>query len=207
MVIISSFQSPLSPVFYEQANTKAVLDSVELGLGTVIISERTFCWKDNRGKGFSIGYDNITLHAISTDPNIYNGQCIYIVLDGNLFLEANDTMNDECDSDQETSPSQLLLIPEDSSSINTIYEALNQCQILNPDPDDELSLEEDEDNIYEDAEDHDGLFVSNQAIDGGDAGDADVSRLSAQLQNQTLQNHFHGNGNQNVDDEQFEDAD
>lgn len=35
----------------------------------------------------------------------------------------------------------------------------------------------------------------------------DVSRLSAQLQNQTLQNHFHGNGNQNVDDEQFEDAD
>lgn len=83
-------------------------------------------------------------------------------------------MNDECDSDQETSPSQLLLIPEDSSSINTIYEALNQCQILNPDPDDELSLEEDEDNIYEDAEDHDGLFVSNQAIDGGDAGDAGI---------------------------------
>lgn len=40
MVILTVFQQPESPILFEENNVKAVLDSRDLGVGSLIISER-----------------------------------------------------------------------------------------------------------------------------------------------------------------------
>lgn len=69
--------------------------------------------------------------------------------------ERNSSIESETESDTDPSEadiSELILVPSDPVAINSLYEALKQCQLLNPDPED--MDEEDEDSfIYEDADD------------------------------------------------------
>lgn len=83
--------------------------------------------------------------------------------------------DDDVDEESEPGTSELILVPSDLNSIHTIYNALNQCQLLNPDPEDVMDDEEEE-NVYEDAEDE---FVSdgrlNDLAAGGDTGKVNLS--------------------------------
>jgi len=209
MVILTAFQYPESPILHEQQNTRAVLDKRDLGVGTVYVSERTLCWKKYEGAGFCIEYPHISMHAITTDQSIYPSQCIFIMIDGVMRLpgdpEEHHERNEDDDSSSESDTTELVLVPTDTTSIDTIYNALNQCQLLNPDPDDMIDEEE---NVYEDAEDYLEEITNNRINNLGAGGDTEMNNLSSQLQNHYIHsNQSYGNGDQNFDDDQFEDAD
>lgn len=85
--------------------------------------------------------------------------------------DGNDDESDDDDSD--TAVSELVLVPAENAGINLIYEAIKQCQLLNPDPDD--MDEDDEDaNMYEDADD---TLDDEGGVDYRAAGDAGMAKF------------------------------
>lgn len=105
MVIFNSFRYPSSSIKHEQRNVRAILNKKDLGTGTLFVSERylfpltinvfiqvfcivfsTLCWQEKDSVGFSIPYQNISLHAISKDETVYPGECVYIMLDTLLYM-------------------------------------------------------------------------------------------------------------------------
>lgn len=49
----------------------------------------TLCWQEKDNVGFSLGYQDISLHAISKDENVYHRECIYIMVDGRIYMPGN----------------------------------------------------------------------------------------------------------------------
>ncbi|KAJ8951332.1 hypothetical protein NQ318_009266 [Aromia moschata] len=207
MVVINSFQQPESNIRYEQRNVRAILDKKDLGLGTLFISESTLCWQQKDDIGFSIGYHDISLHAISKDTNVYPRECLYIIIDAHIDMPGNsspqNTENSEdSDGESEAELSELLLVPEENAeTIPAMYEAVKVCQALNPDPQD-IDDEED-DNLYVDAEDdmEEGEYEVRER--GG--GDADIDDLSRRIENSSVDVRYISNGCN--DEEEFQDAD
>ncbi|KAI4469817.1 chloride conductance regulatory protein icln [Holotrichia oblita] len=211
MVVLTSFVYPESPIRFEARNTKAVLDKKDLGVGTLYISESAVCWKtqDNVDSGFSLSYHHISLHATSTDPNVYPKECIYIMIDTHVTMPGDkneDETADMSDSDIESEAdiSELILVPDDSNTLHTMYEALKQCQALNPDPDDMIS---DEDDVYEDCDEgiEERNIIQNEINESRAESDT-VENLTTRMQGNTMNIGYDSvNGDQN--DEEFEDAD
>ncbi|XP_022920230.1 methylosome subunit pICln isoform X2 [Onthophagus taurus] len=206
MVVLSSFLHPDSPIRFEQRNTRAVLDKKDLGLGTLFISERTVSWKEQGDveSGFSLSYHHISLHATSSDPNLYPRECIYIMIDTHVVMPGtqNENMVEDSDSDAESESdfSELILVPGDPSALTPMYEALKECQSLNPDPDDVAS----DDEVYEDADEdfRENDVVSNDLGDIGGGGDTAMEEINDRIRDVDL---VYDNGDQN--EEVFEDAD
>ncbi|KRT80184.1 hypothetical protein AMK59_8701 [Oryctes borbonicus] len=212
MVVLTSFVHPDSPVRFEARNTRAVLDKKDLGVGTLYISERTVGWKsqDDVNSGFSLSYHHISLHAMSTDPNVYLKECIYVMIDTHVAIsgetqeEEKEDMSDS-DAESEADISELILAPDDSSALRSMYEALKECQALNPDPDDVMS---DEDDVYEDC--NEGIeernIIQNEVNESRTGGDSAIDNLTLRMQSNTVNVGYDSvNGDQN--DEEFEDAD
>ncbi|XP_018336075.1 methylosome subunit pICln [Agrilus planipennis] len=203
MVVVSSFQAPDSPVVFEHRNTQAIFDKKDLGPGTVYVSERTLCWKDVQERGFTISYNHISMHAKSSDLTIYPTPCIYIMIDTHVTLpgESSEPVQNDEDSEagSEADISELILVPSDLNTLDDLYESIKQCQALNPDPSDI-----DEDDMYEDAEDQENMVIGDMI--GG--GDADMDHLSDRLRDHSVNIQYdHSNGDYNVEEEHFEDAD
>ncbi|RZC42514.1 methylosome subunit pICln [Asbolus verrucosus] len=203
MVVITTFKAPESPLKLEQRNIVAVLDKKSLGIGTLFVSERTLSWQKEGEAGFSMDYYNISLHAVSKDPNVYDRECIYILTDPHIDMSGHNSEEqavDNEDSDAESEPdlSELILVPDDPSYIQTIYEAIKLCQELNPDPAD--VDDEDDDNLYADAEEEMFIEAESEQVE-----DSVVDNLAERLQNNSVDVQYnYRNGN---DDEDFEDAD
>ncbi|EFA00708.1 methylosome subunit pICln [Tribolium castaneum] len=201
MVVVTSFKPPESPIRLEQSNVVVILDKRDLGTGTLFVSERTLSWQKDGTTGFSIEYYNVSLHAVSKDPNVCERECIYILTDPhiNLFGETDQRpANDDSDVESEPDLSELILAPENPTHVQSIYEAIKICQELNPDPAD--VDDEDDDNLFADAEEEMFIEAESEQI-----GDAVVDSLAERLQNNSVDVQYsYRNGNE---DEDFEDAD
>ncbi|XP_050301267.1 methylosome subunit pICln-like [Anthonomus grandis grandis] len=210
MVIANCFRYPESNIKFEQRNIRAVLDKKDLGLGTLFVSERTLCWQEKDNAGFSVEYQDISLHAISKDENVYPKECIYLMLDGKLTMPGDASQNlnhndedDDSDAESEHEVTELILVPSDENetAVSSIYDAIKVCQELNPDPED---MDEDDDNLYADAEDEleeEGHYV----IQNRGAGDADIDDISRRIEENSFGNgDYLENGNE---DDEFQDAD
>lgn len=214
MVVVTSFCYPDSEIIHEQKNTKVLLDKRDLGTGTLFISERTLSWKEEGNNGFSIQYPHITLHAISSDTSVYPQQCVYVMIDTHISLPGGVAQpeHEGSDSDSEADISELIIAPEDSGSIQYVYDALKSGQALNPEHEEGDDLEAD---IFEDADEGDNDELPSAGFIGG-GGDADMENLSNQLRHNYVTvysrpNHANGqqstNGDNLGEDELFEDAD
>ncbi|XP_070538122.1 methylosome subunit pICln-like isoform X2 [Ptychodera flava] len=109
-------------------------------------------WTDVSGKGFSLEYPAISLHAVSRDLSSFPHECLYVMVDYNLDSEiTTDRIEDEdSDNNEEQSPiTEIRFIPEDKSCLDNMFDAMAKCQALHPDEED--SDVEDEHN-YEDAD-------------------------------------------------------
>ncbi|XP_017777954.1 PREDICTED: methylosome subunit pICln [Nicrophorus vespilloides] len=204
MVVLSSFIHPDSPVHLEQRNIRAVLDKKNIGEGTLFISERTLCWKDD-DIGFCLTYPHISLHAISNDPAVHQSQCIYVMIDAHVKIpginyEDVPEINSESDDESDADISELLLIPHDPATVHNIYEALKQCQELNPDPED---VDDDDDDIYEDADEN---MDSNEDAFGG-GGDNDMENIVNQIRSNTMDINYDYSNGDHISEDIFEDAD
>ncbi|CAH1980949.1 unnamed protein product [Acanthoscelides obtectus] len=206
-MLINSFKHPDSNIRLQQRDVCAVLDKKDLGNGTLYVSESTLCWqKDDESIGFTIGYHKISLHAISRDTQLCDKECIYVVLDGKMYMPGDEPKEDPddedaSDADSSSEVTELLLIPENMMLVQTIYETIKVCQELNPDPND---IDDEEDHIYQDAEDE--MEEAEYVVHERGGGDADIDDLSHRIQNSSVSvNYNYSNGDN--DEEEFQDAD
>ncbi|XP_077987789.1 methylosome subunit pICln-like isoform X2 [Glandiceps talaboti] len=152
MVIITSLPPPTEGIVHKEQRTSANLQGRDMGLGTLFIAESRLAWTDTSGKGFSLEYPGISLHAVSRDTSSFPHECLYVMVDAKiedssvLGTKENDTEDDDEDEAQIT---EIRFIPEDKGSLDAMFDAMAACQSLHPDEDDSNS--EDSEN-YEDAD-------------------------------------------------------
>nr|XP_046918682.1 methylosome subunit pICln-like isoform X2 [Dermatophagoides farinae] len=150
-----------------------------------------FTWRTENGQGFNLEYPQISLHATSRDLNNFHSECLYLMFEDNnnenatqhiqshidgdygynanvLGDQDNDDNEDEDDDDDEGNNhvSELRFVPGDPSKLDLMYQALSECQLLHPDPDDvspfgdehgEFFGANDNDDDDDEEEDNDGL--------------------------------------------------
>ncbi|KAH9962781.1 regulator of volume decrease after cellular swelling-domain-containing protein [Lactifluus volemus] len=109
-------------------------------IGTLYIIESVLAFQSSTGRAFKIEYPSITLHAISRGDS---GPFIYCQLDEPPVTDAPPP-----DGEDTLEMRELSLTPQDSASLEPIFEALSTCASLHPDPqqsDDDGSDNDDDD--------------------------------------------------------------
>ncbi|KAF9913929.1 hypothetical protein BX616_009296 [Lobosporangium transversale] len=144
--------------------------------GTLYIADECLSFFSTESNtGFSIPYPSIIIHAIARESHV--GPSIYCQLEGSLASSGpslngnghtnnNSTTGDGEEEDDEEDPVlELSFAPADVSTLDTIYESLSYCASLHQDEDAE-DYNMDEDEMYDDENDHDGLYADAD-IQGG----------------------------------------
>jgi len=171
MVVLSNFLAPQEGVRHEEPNTTVYIDDREVGKGTLYITESLLSWV-NAGtqRGFSLEYPHISLHAVSRDQQVHPRQCLYIMVDAKVDLpdvqvnqNTENSSGDE-DDDSESPMTEMRFAPDNTNNLESMFQAMSQCQALHPDPQDSFS--DAEEDIYEDAEEDDFEYYE---VGAGDA--------------------------------------
>lgn len=188
MVVLSNFPPPTEGIKHQQPFTVAIVNNREVGKGTLFIAESRLAWvNSSTGQGFSVEYPNISMHAISRDLQAYEQECLYLMLDVKLEeVVSDDTANDD-DSDG-SNMTEMRFVPDDKGMLDAMFHALNECQVLHPDPNDSFS---DEEEIYEDADEEGEYNLMDEAPRIDECGD----RLNGRESDEAMET-----------DGQFEDA-
>ncbi|XP_014219383.1 methylosome subunit pICln [Copidosoma floridanum] len=162
MVVLSNFLAPEEGIRHEESHTTLYINDTEVGKGTLYITESLLSWVNNDTRqGFSLQYDHISLHAISRDDQTHHRQCLYVMVDAKVDFpdgsslepsERNADDSDEInqDDDSEAPITEMRFAPDDTNNLDAMFQAMNQCQALHPDPQDSFS--DAEEDIYLDAE-------------------------------------------------------
>lgn len=186
MVVITNLPPPSHGIRHRQPSTAAVINSRALGKGTLYIAESHLSWvNDCSGDVFSLEYRSISIHAICRDLSAYPEDCLYLLLDANIDLPGPGQQNGDSESNDEDEcdpgVTEVRFIPEDKSSLQTMFSAMSDCQVLHPESDDSLSEDE-----YHEADDDD----EEEEYEDGRG-----------------RNHANGDTEMDVDEGQFDDAD
>jgi len=158
-----------SDIRHRQPDTTAYLKSNQLGKGTLFIAESRLSWLADDGQGFELDYPTISLHAVSRDLDNFPAECLY------LMLNSSDNGEEQADSEQdeeEDDLNELRFVPDAKNSLDTMFKALSDCQLLHPDPTDDLS-EEDEEGLDDGGDEYDvaaAELVLGVADGNGDVG-------------------------------------
>lgn len=195
---------PISPqkegVVHLEENVTVYFGDVSQGKGTLEINENVIEWK-NDTKTLKFNYLSISLHAISRETTKFPHQCIYCLVD-------SEPETTEDDRDPENPVSEVRFVPEDNTSIQPIYDAITTCQELHPDPNEEFSEEEgnEEEEMYEEMEENapinlDGFYTANSNMEDIQLSEEGMQVLQRLQQNMVISSE---NGSSVT---QFEDAD
>ncbi|KXJ25172.1 methylosome subunit pICln [Exaiptasia diaphana] len=133
MVIMSSLPPPSQGVRHVQNNTQAFIDENCLGNGTLYVTEERLSWSNDEGRGFSLEYPSISVHAVCKDTSKFPHECIYCMLDAPL--------EDCSEDDEDAKVGEVRFVPEDKESLQQIFNVLSDCQALHPDPQEEAEEE------------------------------------------------------------------
>ena len=195
---------PISPqkegVVHLEENVTVYFADVSQGKGTLEINENVIEWK-NDTKTLKFNYLSISLHAISRETTKFPHQCIYCLVD-------SEPETTEDNRDPENPVSEVRFFPEDNTSIQPIYDAITTCQELHPDPNEEFSEEEgnEEEEMYEEMEENapinlDGFYTANSKMEDIQLSEEGMQVLQRLQQNMVISSE---NGSSVT---QFEDAD
>lgn len=153
---------PCEGIRHEQAEISAVWNGKELGPGTLLVAETRVSWFDGSGMGFSLDYQSISLHAISRDVTSYPKEHLYVMVNSKLkdngetestIKDQDDESSDEdCDEDSTSLVTEIRFVPSDKASLESMFSAMTECQMLHPDPDDSDSDFEGDEYDVEEAE-------------------------------------------------------
>ncbi|GMR31022.1 hypothetical protein PMAYCL1PPCAC_01217, partial [Pristionchus mayeri] len=151
MLVLGEVAIPENGVRLIQDQVVAYLnDSPIAGEGTLAIAESSVTWISRReGRGFSLSYPSIIMHAVCTDVSSFPHEHVLVVADAGRAevqvahqeLQAGDGGERE---EEESEDGNLILrfVPSDMSALDSIYKEMAECQELNPEEED---MEEDED--------------------------------------------------------------
>ncbi|XP_072750189.1 methylosome subunit pICln [Anoplolepis gracilipes] len=162
MVVLSSFLPPREGIRHEEPNTTLYINDREVGKGTFYVTESVLSWMDNdTQQGFSLEYPHISLHAISRE--LRPRQYLYVMVDTkvdlpdmpltlspeNISENKDDENEDDVDENEvDVDMTEMQFVPDNTNNLELMFQAMNACQALHPDPQDSFS----DDDIYEDAE-------------------------------------------------------
>ncbi|CAB0039925.1 unnamed protein product [Trichogramma brassicae] len=163
MVVLGEFLTPEEGILHEEKDTTVYVNQKEVGKGTLYITENVLSWvnTDTR-QGFSLEYPHISIHAISRDERAHPRQCLYIMVDAKVHFpeslgldfnndnnrsnnttgsndEDDDDDDDDDDEDSEAPITEMRFAPDNTNNLDAMFQAMNQCQALHPDPQDSFS--------------------------------------------------------------------
>ncbi|XP_075162224.1 chloride nucleotide-sensitive channel icln [Haematobia irritans] len=178
MVIIGQVSPPNEGLVFTTENVQLKIDQQPVGKGNVYISQSSLMWKppNNELEGLSIFWKRISVHGITNAPT----KAIYLVIDRQFKWPGSDGQNagngnghssgtneeDNSDSDEEIFQdaeedqiTECWLLPDDPNVVDTMYQAMTECQALHPDSEDSISedsdLMEDDENVnFDDADEY-----------------------------------------------------
>lgn len=150
---------------HREEKVSVYFGEADQGKGILEINENVLIWK-NESKSLKFYYPSISLHAISRETSKFPHECIYCLVDS----EPDSSEMETEERDPETPVSEVRFVPDNKDSIQVMYNAITTCQELHPDPDEELSEEEEEGICYEeiaenDQENLDGFYTANTNVD------------------------------------------
>jgi len=129
----ASFNDIPPKLCHKEENVSVILDppipefsSGDAVNGTLYVIESFLVFMGHAGRGFQIPYPSITLHAISRAAS---GPSIYCQLDDNIGEEATIESTEDVVEMRE-----LTVVPQNTASLDSIFESLSQCAALHPDP-------------------------------------------------------------------------
>ncbi|XP_013114932.2 methylosome subunit pICln [Stomoxys calcitrans] len=194
MVIIGQVHPPNEGIVFTTDNVQLKVDQQTVGKGNVYISQSSLMWKPNNNglQGISIFWKRISVHGITNAPT----KAIYLVIDRQFKWPNTDSQNagngnghaaeangdgDNSDSDEEVFQdaeedqiTECWLLPEDTNVVDTMYQAMTECQSLHPDSEDSISedsdlMEDDENADFDDADEYIHNFNGSGEVDSARA--------------------------------------
>ncbi|KZT68504.1 hypothetical protein DAEQUDRAFT_671393 [Daedalea quercina L-15889] len=131
----TSFASIPPVLRHKEENVSVTIDppiegflSEDLSSGTLYVIDSALVFMSASGRGWSVEYPSITLHAISRAES---GPSIYCQLDEAAALADG---NAPIDEGVDTEMKELIIVPKDAAALEPIFEALSLCASLHPDP-------------------------------------------------------------------------
>ena len=184
---------PEQGLVHTEPNTKAFVEGRDAGYGTLWVTENVLVWKSSiTDENMELTYPSITMHAICRDTNSFPFECIYCMLESSALPPADENEQDPVEM------TEVRFVPDDKEQLKAIYEAIADCQLMHPDPD------EDTDEFFGDE-----YYTSENGVEVelSEEGQSVLDRLTQNMQAMSA-GEFQGftqNGEEEGD--QFEDAD
>jgi len=179
MVVVTSLGPPEEGVRMKQENTAVFINQKSLGMGALYISDARVSWVGITGQGFSLEYPHIALHAVSRDLTQFHSECLYLMIDVRLVDSdgtpmstptSSDAGSDDegNDDDSDGGMTEVRFVPDDRASLDQLFAVMSECQALHPDPDDSGDSGQEEDGMFDDAEEgDDGMGPSGDTGQNG----------------------------------------
>lgn len=174
MVTIGEAYAPVDGIVYSAEDVKVKIgNSLIEPSGELHLTESSLIWTcEERNSSIAIPWPRVGVQAVSSNPD----KCIYLMLDINLvwpgFYDGRPQNNgngvagegepgeeeDETDEGHESDGSEnemteMWLLPSAPAIVDQIYNAMRECQSLNPDPgtvsEDEDYMEAEEEELQE----------------------------------------------------------
>ncbi|KAM7357670.1 chloride nucleotide-sensitive channel icln [Cochliomyia hominivorax] len=211
MVIIGRITPPNIGLAFSSENVQLKIGEKIIGTGNVYISQNSLVWRPSNMEqdGISIYWKQISVHGISATPS----SCIYFMLDHQLKWpgiyegethnhsngiaehpqsgsenESEDDDNDDYEDAQDVQMTECWLIPQDENCVNTMYQAMTECQALHPDSGDSIS--------------GDSEYMDDEGDD-----DDDETALGGADENASVDQAGDNMNNMSLNDDRFADAD
>ncbi|XP_051182444.1 chloride conductance regulatory protein ICln [Lolium perenne] len=174
--------------------------------GTLFVTTRRVIWlsEAEKGTGYAVEFLDVTLHAVSRDPETYPSPCLYTQIEAEAGSdeEAGDLDTEPLSELQLAKISEMRIILSDAAQLDSLFDAFCHCAELNPDP---TAEQNEEDGWFHGEDMTDGGWIHGDEImvDGidpefftpnpiGENDGSDLSRSVLELQ---------------INDQRFEDAD
>ncbi|GER48019.1 nucleotide-sensitive chloride conductance regulator family protein [Striga asiatica] len=170
--------------------------------GTLYITTKQVVWLSDtdRAKGYAVDFISVSLHAVSSDPEVYPSPCIYTQIEtGAEEDEMEDSGSENDDAVDISKITEIRLVPSDPNQLDVLFAIFCECAELNPDPTE-----------AEEEVEHNWIFSADQLENDGEEDDGpecDVPEISVNaigangthdLAHSVVQLH--------INDQRFEDA-
>merc|ERR1711997_978353 len=138
MVVVTSLGPPDEGVRLKVENVATFLNRQQLGMGTLYISEARVSWVGIQGRGFSLEYPHIALHAVSRDLTQFHQECLYLMIDVSLVDETGTPMttptsseagSDSENEDESDGMTEIRFVPDDATSLDSMFTSMSECQV------------------------------------------------------------------------------
>ncbi|KAE9551895.1 hypothetical protein FO519_004886 [Halicephalobus sp. NKZ332] len=179
MIELKLLSAPVDDIHATQPNVITFWESQNLGMGTLYLTAHTVTWMDESNRGFILTYPAIAVHAASGSSEQFPDPSLFLLVDV-------------------AKTASIRFVPEVSGCISHLYQTMNTCQELNPDPKDEMDStdeeeEEETEDVYQPVNGGGGnhWYTAENIHEGVELNEEGLANLSRMLGNGQNQSNGH----------------